>query len=209
MFLSKEYFREVSTPDHAAIPWPVRHITDPSELKALAHPVRFALIDLLAEGPLTATQCAQRLGQTPANCSYHLRQLAAYGHVVPAEGGRGRERYWKARDEGISFDDDGPGGSTAARAVGDAVDSYRFASWERYKSRRATESEAWRRAAGSMDMAMWMTPEELEEFTRGLYALVAPFAVRDADAHARPSAARMVRFFAYSYPGERAPQEEL
>ena len=46
-------------------PWPVRRVSDPKELRALAHPVRFALIDLLAEGPMTATQCGVRLARIP------------------------------------------------------------------------------------------------------------------------------------------------
>ncbi|GMA33835.1 ArsR/SmtB family transcription factor [Demequina litorisediminis] len=75
-----------TTPD---APWPTREITDPSELRALAHPVRFALLDLLAAGPLTATQCGERLGQTPANCSYHLRQARALRARHPRRGRRG------------------------------------------------------------------------------------------------------------------------
>jgi len=193
----------MNTPERPTAPWPVRHITNPAELKALAHPVRFALVDLLAEGPLTATQCAQRLGETPANCSYHLRQLAKYGHVMPAEGGHGREKYWKARQEGITFDQTGPGAETATRAVADAVDAYRANAWERYKSRSAQEPQPWRELAGSMDAVMWMTPAELAEFTSRLYALVSPFAERISEGAARPADARAVRFFAYSFPGER------
>lgn len=194
----------MSPSEHPSTPWPVRRITNPAELKALAHPVRFALVDLLAEGPLTATQCAERLGETPANCSYHLRQLAKYGHVVPAAGGHGRERYWQAREEGITFDETGPGAAAAARAVTDAVDTYRFSAWERYKARRAQEPEPWRDLAGSMDAVMWMTGEELAAFTSQLYALIAPFAERMADDSTRPADARAIRFFAYSFPGERS-----
>lgn len=204
IILSKGYFRAMSTHVDPAAPWPVRRITNPAELKALAHPVRFAIVDLLAEGPLTATQCAERLGETPANCSYHLRQLAKYGHVTPAAGGHGRERYWKAREEAITFDETGPGAAAAARAVTDAVDAYRFSAWERFKARRSQEPEPWRELAGSMDAVMWMNAEELAEFTSRLYALIAPYAERMADESTRPADARAIRFFTYTFPGERS-----
>ncbi|MDO8152568.1 transcriptional regulator [Isoptericola sp. b408] len=182
-------------------PFPVRKISDPRELRALAHPVRFAIIDLLAEGPLTATQCAERLGETPANCSYHLRQLEKYGHVFRADGGHGRERPWRARDEGITWDEDGPAGVAARVALDEAVDEFRFDAWRRFRRRRAAEPEPWRRAALSTDVVAWLTPAELERVTQGLYDLFAPYEERDADPAARPEGARAVRLFAYAYPG--------
>ncbi|WP_278237400.1 helix-turn-helix domain-containing protein [Isoptericola sp. AK164] len=182
-------------------PFPVRTVSDPRELRALAHPVRFALLDLLAEGPLTATQCAERLGETPANCSYHLRQLAKYGHVFPAGGGHGRERPWSAREEGITWDDAGPAGEAARAALDEAVDAFRFDAWRRFWRRRSAEPEEWRRAALSTDVVAWLTADELEHVTQGLYDLFAPYEHRAADASARPAGARAVRFFAYGYPG--------
>ncbi|WP_402465491.1 ArsR/SmtB family transcription factor [Isoptericola aurantiacus] len=183
------------------LPWPAREITDPRELRALAHPVRFALLDLLAEGPLTATQCAERLGETPSNCSYHLRQLARYGHVRPAEGGHGRERPWRARDEGITWDETSPAAEAAATALGEMVDRFRFDSWRSYRHRRHLEPDAWRRAALSTDVVSWLTPEELRQVTQGIYDLFAAFEHRDHDAAARPAGARAVRFFAYAWAG--------
>ncbi len=190
------------------LPWAVRRIDDPKELRALAHPVRFALIDLLAEGPMTASQCATRLAETPANCSYHLRQLASYGHVFPAEGGRGRERYWKSREEAISIADDGPGGHAAARAVGEAVDAYRFAQWSEFADRRDAEPADWRTASLSTDVVSWLTAEELRVLTGNLHALFAPYAQRDHDPSSRPGGSRAVRFFAYAYPGGPSPADE-
>lgn len=190
-----------SSPKMPTPPWPSRRVSDPKELRALAHPVRFALIDLLLEGPMTATQCAARLGESPANCSYHLRQLAKYGHVHPTEGGRGRERYWAAREEGITIADDGPGGAAAARAVGEAVDGYRMAAWRAFTERRSAEPESWRRASLSTDLVMWMTEAELGAITQGLYDLFAPYTGRDSDPENLPTGARAVRFFAYAFPG--------
>jgi len=72
-------------------------LTDPRALRAVAHPTRLALIGLLRRsGPLTATRAGELIGESAASCSFHLRQLAKYGLVEEAGGGRGRERPWRA-----------------------------------------------------------------------------------------------------------------
>ena len=70
-----------------------RELTDPKAMRALAHPVRLQLLEELADaGTLTATQAAERLGESPSNISFHLRQLAKYGYVIEAEGGTHAQR---------------------------------------------------------------------------------------------------------------------
>ncbi len=65
-------------------------------MRALAHPTRLRLLELLAtEGPLTATQAGDHIGESAASCSFHLRSLSRHGFVAEAEGGRGRERPWR------------------------------------------------------------------------------------------------------------------
>src|SRR5271170_3028317 len=78
-------------------------LTDAKTMRALAHPVRMALLDILALRTLTATQASELLGESPANCAFHLRTLAKYGFVEEAGGGRGRERPWKTLHKGISI----------------------------------------------------------------------------------------------------------
>src|SRR5579863_6253057 len=75
----------------------VTRLTDPRALRGYAHPVRMKLVGLLrTEGPLTATQAAELLGESSGTCSFHLRQLAKYGLVEEAAGGTGREKPWRA-----------------------------------------------------------------------------------------------------------------
>ena len=63
------------------------------------HPVRIALLDLLAEaGTLTSTEAAARLGLSSGLCSFHLRQLARYQLVEEVPQG-GRARPWRLRWE--------------------------------------------------------------------------------------------------------------
>ena len=60
-------------------------LTDPRALRAVAHPTRLALVGLLRrEGPMTATEAGETIGESAASCSFHLRQLAKYGLVEEA-----------------------------------------------------------------------------------------------------------------------------
>lgn len=71
-------------------------ISDPKTIRALAHPLRLDLLQLLgSSGPATAAQCGRVLGASQASCSFHLRQLAKYGFVADAGPGPDRrERQW-------------------------------------------------------------------------------------------------------------------
>jgi len=72
-------------------------VDDPKAIRALAHPLRLDLLELLvATGPATAAQCGRILGVSQASCSFHLRQLAKYGLVEDAGPGPDRrERQWR------------------------------------------------------------------------------------------------------------------
>jgi hypothetical protein len=50
-------------------------------------------------------KAGERVGENPANASFHLRQLAKYGYVVEAGGGTGRQRPWKLKSLGRSWTD--------------------------------------------------------------------------------------------------------
>lgn len=72
---------------------------------ALAHPIRLALLELLgAEGPLTATEAGELLGESAGTMSWHLRLLARHGFIVEAESGRGRRRPWALAALGTRWD---------------------------------------------------------------------------------------------------------
>lgn len=64
------------------------------------HPVRIALLDLLAEhSTLTSTQAAARLGHSSGLCSFHLRKLAELGLIEEAPHQGGKARPWQLRWE--------------------------------------------------------------------------------------------------------------
>ena len=85
-----------------------RSLTDPKAMRAIAHPVRLALLELFEVMPtLTATQASEALGESPANCAFHLRTLAKYGFIREAGGGKGRERPWTAAQRSINVSTNG------------------------------------------------------------------------------------------------------
>ena len=82
----------------------LRQVSDARTMRALAHPVRMALLEVLSLGDaLTATEVGERIGESPTTCSFHLRQLAKYGFVEEAGGGKGRARPWRMSTIGLRF----------------------------------------------------------------------------------------------------------
>src|SRR5919199_1960995 len=74
----------------------IRDVRDPRTLRAVAHPLRLTLLDLIEQrGTLTSAEAAQATGENTGSCSFHLRQLAKYGYVEAAPGRDGRERRWR------------------------------------------------------------------------------------------------------------------
>src|SRR3954469_15555613 len=82
-----------------------RVIADPLALRALAHPLRLKLHALVGrEGTVTAAEAARQLGVSQALASHHLRQLAKYGYVEPADAGDNRERPWRVTHTSSTFE---------------------------------------------------------------------------------------------------------
>jgi DNA-binding transcriptional ArsR family regulator len=80
---------------------------DAGALRALAHPLRVQLFDILSQyGPQTASSLAERTGESSGSTSYHLRALAKQELIreVP-DRGSARERWWERSDKSVSFDD--------------------------------------------------------------------------------------------------------
>jgi DNA-binding transcriptional ArsR family regulator len=153
-------------------------LTDPRALRAMAHPTRLELIGLLRRGgPLTATQAAERIGESPASCSFHLRQLAKYGLVEEAGGGRGRERPWRAT--AISTEWPVLAESAETRAAGEmlsrvVVERY-FESAIEWLERQSGEPPEWAEAALIGDVLVHMTVEELRGVEARIRELFEPF----------------------------------
>jgi DNA-binding transcriptional ArsR family regulator len=144
---------------------PPRELTDPKAMRALAHPVRLALLEALADaGTLTATEAGELVGESPANASFHLRQLAKYGYVVEAEGATGRKRPWKLKDLGMRWTDvhEDAEVAGAARALQHVVQGRYFERAQHALDERHAMPEAWRAVTGINQMRLYLTPAELK-----------------------------------------------
>ncbi len=80
-------------------------VLDTSALRALAHPLRVRIYDILSQyGPQTASSLADKLGESSGSTSYHLRALAKHDLIREcSDRGTGRERWWERPVGGVSF----------------------------------------------------------------------------------------------------------
>src|SRR3954462_6823249 len=126
-------------------------VTDPLALRALSHPTRWKLIELLGlEESATATRCAEFTGESVASCSYHLGILAKYGFVEPADPGRGREKPWRATSQRLSVSSLGlePEAAMAAEAVTEVFLDHEFGRHREFLHRLDRETTPWQEATG-------------------------------------------------------------
>jgi DNA-binding transcriptional ArsR family regulator len=73
---------------------------DARSLRALAHPLRIRILELLTDDPATATGLAKRLGENTGTVSWHLRHLAEHRFIEEdTERGTKRERWWRTVKE--------------------------------------------------------------------------------------------------------------
>ncbi|GAA1362635.1 ArsR/SmtB family transcription factor [Catellatospora chokoriensis] len=158
-------------------------ITDPSVMRALAHPARIAIMDhLSATGEdATATECAEMVGLSPSATSYHLRALAKAGLIEDAPSrGDGRERVWRARTRGWSLEI-GPDGGSDARAAESAVAGVFLAQGDervrRWLSRSHEETTQWFDAALMSEFGIVITADELTALTHQMAGLLEPYKV--------------------------------
>ncbi|MFD0691182.1 winged helix-turn-helix domain-containing protein [Actinomadura fibrosa] len=75
---------------------PPVEMTDPRQVRLLAHPLRQRIAEVMRRGPVSSTTLARELGESTGATSYHLRRLAEHGFIEEVPGrGRGRERWWR------------------------------------------------------------------------------------------------------------------
>ncbi len=171
-------------------------------MRAMAHPTRMDLMELVArEGELTATEAAERLGLTPANCSFHLRQLAKHGFVEEGEPRPGRSRPWRIGSFRHSWDEFGPDAeaSAAASALTSVVLDRDVARLHQWVAGRSTHDQGWREAAFLTESLMYLTQEELRLLGEAITRQVLAYSDR-IDPNRRPDGAAPVQFLSAGFP---------
>ncbi len=98
-------------------------VLDSGALRALAHPLRVRMYDILSQyGPQTASSLAEMLGESSGSTSYHLRALAKHDLIRErVEQGTGRERWWERPEGGVSFANPEAMNTPAGRAASQIV----------------------------------------------------------------------------------------
>ena len=160
-------------------------VQDPLAMRALAHPLRQQLHALVArEGSLTAADAARQLDISHGLASHHLRQLAKYGFVEPAEATDKKQHPWRVTGTNLSIQPRDPEG----RASADLLDRYvaekavqQLSDWQ---DRRDTEDSAWADLAGVQDSILYLTPDELARVRSAWTDIIAPLAAQRPIGHA-------------------------
>ncbi len=190
-------------PDAGQLP-ELRLVSDARTLRALTHPTRIALIEALwIEGPMTATEAAERVGESPSSCSFHLRQLARYGFVEEAGGARGRRRPWKMTSLGMTFSSvyADPEAEVAFSALSQLIRERQLGRYDAWLRNRRSYPEAWREAAINDEHIFWLTVAELAALSKRLKAELLPlYRERLTDPSMRPEGALPVELLVLGYP---------
>ena len=182
---------------------------DPTMLKALAHPLRVRMYDLLAEGgPATASQLAGAVGESSGTTSYHLRVLAKHGFIEedPSRGDR-RDRWWRVRPGGYSLDAEqlmeDPDASAALRAAAGQLWQNAARQLERWYTTAHSWDVEWLRASASTTMRFEATSEELAELRDEVVEVLQRFRARVGDRTPPPGSERIVAQF-HAFPVDAA-----
>jgi hypothetical protein len=158
---------------------------------------------LTVSGPLTATELADRLDETPANCSWHLRKLAEHDFVEEAGGGIGRQRPWQVRSVGLAWDegDATPGELRAGRALEELLMERQVTRLHAFRAQLHDDGDDdWSDATSVTQSASWLTVDELDDLNAELRSVLERYADRITDPAQRPPGSRLCEFVAWGVP---------
>jgi predicted transcriptional regulator len=194
---------ESAVPPRADLPH--LEVRDPKMMRALAHPLRVALIEAIERvenRTLTATEASELLGESPANCAFHLRTLAKYGFVEEAGGGRGRERPWRLKFRGLEITP--PWQDTETRLAAHAVASVWIDRWLARARDRLMRSlgypPAWQEATLASHMNLHLTAHEAKDLGAAVRELTKPYEARRDDPSLRPPGSAPYEVLLFGYP---------
>jgi helix-turn-helix protein len=161
----------------------VRQI-DAAHLRALAHPLRLQLLEVLhSEGPATASQLARRLGESSGATSYHLRALHRAGMVEEAEQRNARERWWQRSPGHLTIPNSVPQDASATerielQAAHSQIESILVERDEnamrRWMDVRYDLPLEWQDSQWIGNFRMWATATEVREFVQAVLQLAEP-----------------------------------
>lgn len=167
-------------------------------LRALAHPIRWKVLDVLtSEGTATATRCSELIGESTATCSYHLGVLAKYGYIVRVTGSQWREKPWRLARPDLNLSASGLDDEQAAasRAAATAFVDYEMTRLKDSLRRSVQEPQGWQDAHKIMATTSWLTADELRQAIAEIGAVLDKYGDRGLDVASRPEGSRPARLF--------------
>jgi hypothetical protein len=171
---------------------------DALALRALAHPVRWKLIDVLeAEDTVTATRCSELTGESTATCSYHLGVLAKYGYITRVAGSQWREKPWRLVKPDIlvpsaAGDEEQ---DSASRAVAESLLDYELARLKESIRQAGPEPAGWQDTHKIMITTSRLTAAELRQAIAEIGQVIDKYSDLGRTP-GRPDDARPARLFA-------------
>lgn len=184
---------------------PRLQVRDPKMMRALAHPLRVALLEAIGNAEthtLTASQASELLGESPANCAFHLRTLAKYGFLEEAGGGRGRERPWRLRYSSLELVPPGLDRETLIAAEAAAsIWMDRWVARARDRMMRVLGHPAeWQEAAIGRQQSLYLTAREAKDLGEAFQGLLEPYQARWEDRSLRPPGSLPFEVLVFGYP---------
>lgn len=153
-------------------------VLDAGALKALAHPLRVQIYDLMSQyGPQTASTLAELTGESSGATSYHLRALAKHDLIREVDDrGSGRERWWERTPGGISFTNPDavktPAGKAATQVIMTEFLNRRHRQLMRYVNETIDKPDSLKENALISTATLHMTYEQTLEFIEELQAVI-------------------------------------
>jgi DNA-binding transcriptional ArsR family regulator len=154
-------------------------VLDAGALRALAHPLRVKIYDILSSyGAQTASSLAERLGESSGSTSYHLRALAKQDLIreVPGQG-NARERWWERPVGGVTFANPDaiktPSGRAATQIVMTETMRRRQEQLLEFIDRELIEGdESWEKGSMISTATARLTPEQSAELAERLMTII-------------------------------------
>lgn len=162
-------------------PLGVLTIEKPEQLKALGHPLRLRVLEMLGENDeqLTNRELAQRLEIDPGHLHFHVRTLLKAGLIRRSESGHGREKPYRAVAHTIRVAPELLSASSATSDVHEAILQQVQSGWAKFGSQGRFRSA---------QMTVRMDPDKV----RDLWALLADKADEFEDDSLEPIVITMV-----------------
>ncbi|QEW03324.1 ArsR/SmtB family transcription factor [Microbacterium lushaniae] len=154
-------------------------ILDAGALRALAHPLRVQIYDILSQyGPQTSSSLAALTGESSGATSYHLRALARQDLIREVTGrGTGRERWWERPVGGVELSGPEAARTPAGRAAMQVVMTetlnrrhQQLMAW--IATAMDTEPEEWRGASMISTGTARLTSAQLAALTSRIQTII-------------------------------------